>query len=59
MFLKNLLKNKVYMLFLLVTVIQFSAFVGFMSFMPKYLEQQYGKSASEAIFLIGMWKIRM
>lgn len=57
MFLKNLLKNKVYMLFLLVTVIQFSAFVGFMSFMPKYLEQQYGKSASEAIFLIGVYSL--
>ncbi|XP_044137462.1 solute carrier organic anion transporter family member 1A2-like [Bufo gargarizans] len=56
-FLKNLLKNKVYMLFLLVTVIQFSGFVGFMSFMPKYLEQQYGKSASEAIFLIGVYSI--
>nr|DBA30243.1 TPA: hypothetical protein GDO54_006251 [Pyxicephalus adspersus] len=56
-FLKNLLKNKVYMLFLLVTVIQFSGFVGFFSFMPKYLEQHYGKSASEAIFLIGVYSL--
>ncbi|XP_075066901.1 solute carrier organic anion transporter family member 1A2-like isoform X2 [Mixophyes fleayi] len=55
--LKNLLKNKVYMLFLLVTVIQFGAFVGFMSFTPKYLEQQYGISASEAIFLIGVYSL--
>lgn len=56
-FLKNLLKNKVYMLFILVTVIQFSAYVGLFSFFPKYLEQQYGKSASEAIFLIGVYSL--
>ncbi|XP_069819809.1 solute carrier organic anion transporter family member 1A2-like [Dendropsophus ebraccatus] len=55
--LKTLLRSPVYMLFLLVTVIQFSAFTGFMSFMPKYLEQQYGKSASEAIFLIGVYSL--
>ncbi|XP_063785483.1 solute carrier organic anion transporter family member 1A2-like isoform X2 [Pseudophryne corroboree] len=52
--LNGLLRNKVYMLFLLVTFIQFSAFVGFFSFTPKFLEQQYGISASEAIFLIGV-----
>ncbi|XP_056408935.1 solute carrier organic anion transporter family member 1A2-like isoform X2 [Hyla sarda] len=55
--LKTLLRSQVFMLFLLVTVIQFSAFTGFMSFMPKYLEQQYGKSASEAIFLIGVYSL--
>ncbi|KAM5172161.1 solute carrier organic anion transporter family member 1A2-like [Mantella aurantiaca] len=57
LFLKNLLKNKVYMLFILVTVIQFAAFAGFFSFTPKYLEQQYGKSASEAIFMIGVYTL--
>ncbi|KAM4676552.1 solute carrier organic anion transporter family member 1A2-like isoform 1-T1 [Discoglossus pictus] len=56
-FLKAILKNKVYMLFALVTVIQFNAFVGFFSFMPKYVEQQYGKSASEAIFLIAVYNM--
>ncbi|XP_069618871.1 solute carrier organic anion transporter family member 1A2-like [Ranitomeya imitator] len=55
--LQNLLKNRVYLLFLLVTVLQFSAFVGFMTFLPKYLEQQYGKPASEAIFLIGVYSL--
>ncbi|XP_075705007.1 solute carrier organic anion transporter family member 1A2-like isoform X2 [Rhinoderma darwinii] len=55
--LKKLLKNEIFMLFLLVTVIQFSAFVGFMSFTPKYLEQQFGISASEAIFLIGVYSL--
>lgn len=32
---------------------QFNAFVNMMFFMPKYLEQQYGKSTSDAVFLIG------
>uniref|UniRef100_A0A8C8SVB4 Solute carrier organic anion transporter family member n=1 Tax=Pelusios castaneus TaxID=367368 RepID=A0A8C8SVB4_9SAUR len=50
---KSLFYNPVYMLFVCITVIQFSAFNGMISFMPKYVEQQYGKSASEAIFLIG------
>ncbi|CAH2278559.1 solute carrier organic anion transporter family member 1A2 [Pelobates cultripes] len=56
-FLKNLCRNKVYMLFLVVTIIQFSGFIGFISFMPKYIEQQYGKSASEAIFLITVYNL--
>ncbi|XP_053575107.1 solute carrier organic anion transporter family member 1A2 [Bombina bombina] len=55
--LKHLFKNKVYTLFVIVTVIQFDAFIGFISFMPKYLEQQYGKSASEAIFLIAVYNL--
>ncbi|NWH76824.1 SO1A4 protein, partial [Piaya cayana] len=51
-YLKALFCNPVYMLFILITVLQFSAFNGLMTFMPKYLEQQFGKSASDAIFLI-------
>lgn len=54
-FLKSLLCNPIYMLFILISVIQFNAFVNMISFMPKYLEQQYGKSSSDAIFLIGMF----
>ncbi|XP_067415287.1 solute carrier organic anion transporter family member 1A2-like [Emydura macquarii macquarii] len=56
-FLRSLFYNSVYMLFICVTVIQFSAFNGMISFMPKYLEQQYGKSASEAIFLIAVYNL--
>uniref|UniRef100_A0A8D0HUL7 Solute carrier organic anion transporter family member n=1 Tax=Sphenodon punctatus TaxID=8508 RepID=A0A8D0HUL7_SPHPU len=56
-FVKSLLCNPVYMLFIGVTVIQFSAFIGMFSFMPKYLEQQYGKSASDAIFLIAVYNL--
>ncbi|NXN59414.1 SO1A2 protein, partial [Rynchops niger] len=56
-FLKALFRNPVYMLFICITVLQFSAFNGMISFMPKYLEQQFGKSASDAIFLIGVYNL--
>uniref|UniRef100_A0A803V5P0 Solute carrier organic anion transporter family member n=1 Tax=Ficedula albicollis TaxID=59894 RepID=A0A803V5P0_FICAL len=56
-FLKALLHNPVYMLFICITVLQFSAFDGMISFLPKYLEQQFGKSASDAIFLIGVYNL--
>ncbi|XP_014687874.3 solute carrier organic anion transporter family member 1A2 isoform X1 [Equus asinus] len=56
-FLKSLLCNPIYMLFILISVIQFNAFVNMISFMPKYLEQQYGKSSSDAIFLIGIYNL--
>ncbi|TKC36467.1 hypothetical protein EI555_014751, partial [Monodon monoceros] len=58
-FMKSLLCNPVYMLFILISVLQFNAFVNMISFMPKYLEQHYGKSASDAIFLIECHKIYM
>ncbi|KAF4022727.1 hypothetical protein G4228_014883 [Cervus hanglu yarkandensis] len=48
----NLLFNPIYMLFILISVLQFNAFVCMISFMPKYMEQHYGKSTSEAIFLM-------
>ncbi|XP_058599464.1 solute carrier organic anion transporter family member 1A2 isoform X2 [Neofelis nebulosa] len=51
-FMKSLLCNPVYMLFILISIIQFNAFVNMFTFMPKYLEQQHGKSASDVIFLI-------
>ena len=54
-FMKSLLCNPIYMLFILISVLQFNAFVSMVSFMPKYMEQHYGKSASEAIFLLGMF----
>ncbi|NXW14408.1 SO1A2 protein, partial [Circaetus pectoralis] len=56
-FLKDLFRNPVYMLFICITVLQFNAFNGMISFMPKYLEQQFGKSASDAIFLIGVYNL--
>uniref|UniRef100_A0A8C4W1B6 Solute carrier organic anion transporter family member n=1 Tax=Gopherus evgoodei TaxID=1825980 RepID=A0A8C4W1B6_9SAUR len=56
-FLRSLFHNPVYMLFICITVMQFSAFNGMITFMPKYLEQQYGKSASQAIFLIAVYNL--
>ncbi|XP_009862882.1 PREDICTED: solute carrier organic anion transporter family member 1A2 [Apaloderma vittatum] len=56
-FLKALFRNPVYMLFICVTVLQFNAFIGMITFLPKYLEQQFGKSASDAIFLIGVYNL--
>ncbi|NXA36795.1 SO1A4 protein, partial [Eudromia elegans] len=56
-YLKALFRNSVYMLFIFISVLQFSAFNGMVSFMPKYLEQQFGKSASDAIFLIGVYNL--
>ena len=43
------------MLFILISIVQFNAFVNMVTFMPKYLEQHYGKSSSDAIFLMGMF----
>ncbi|KAM6214912.1 solute carrier organic anion transporter family member 1A2 [Rhynchocyon petersi] len=56
-FMKSLLLNPIYMLFILISVLQFNAFVNMISFMPKYMEQQYGKSPSDAIFLIGIYNL--
>uniref|UniRef100_A0A673TFS5 Solute carrier organic anion transporter family member n=1 Tax=Suricata suricatta TaxID=37032 RepID=A0A673TFS5_SURSU len=54
---KSLLCNPIYMLFILISIIQFNAFVNMFTFMPKYLEQQHGKSASDIIFLIGIYNL--
>ncbi|NP_001243524.1 solute carrier organic anion transporter family member 1A2 isoform X1 [Sus scrofa] len=56
-FMKSLLCNPIYMLFILISVLQFNAFASMFSFMPKYLEQHYGKSTSDAIFLIGIYNL--
>lgn len=56
-FMKSLFCNPVYMLFMLISVVQFNAFINVVFFMPKYVEQQYGKSTSEAIFLIGIYNL--
>ncbi|KAG3292292.1 solute carrier organic anion transporter family member 1A2 isoform X1 [Ictidomys tridecemlineatus] len=56
-FMKSLSCNPIYMLFILISVLQFNAFASMFSFMPKYLEQQYGKSTSDAIFLIGIYNL--
>ncbi|XP_076796879.1 solute carrier organic anion transporter family member 1A4-like isoform X2 [Arvicanthis niloticus] len=51
---KSLSCNQIYMLFLLISVLQLSAFFNMTNLGPKYLEQQYGKSSADAIFLMGL-----
>ncbi|XP_055990598.1 solute carrier organic anion transporter family member 1B1-like isoform X2 [Sorex fumeus] len=52
--LKSLLTNTVYVLLLLSVLLQVSAFIGILTYVFKYLEQQYGKSASEANTVLGI-----
>ncbi|XP_051011488.1 solute carrier organic anion transporter family member 1A5-like [Acomys russatus] len=53
-FMKSLFCNRIYILFILISVLQFNAFSNSLIFLPKYLEHQYGKSTAEAVFLIGL-----
>nr|XP_021517718.1 solute carrier organic anion transporter family member 1A5-like [Meriones unguiculatus] len=54
-FMKSLSCNTIYMLFIFISVLQFNAFVDSFTFLPKYLEQQFGKSTAEVVFLIGLY----
>ncbi|XP_043820908.1 solute carrier organic anion transporter family member 1A2 isoform X2 [Dromiciops gliroides] len=54
---KSLFCNRIYVLFLVTSILQFNAFIIMFSFLPKYMEQQYGISASEAIFLMGIYNL--
>ncbi|NWI02905.1 SO1C1 protein, partial [Tichodroma muraria] len=52
--LKKVLGNRMYFTFLCCSLLQFSSFIGFVTYKPKYMEQQYGQSTSKSNFLIGM-----
>ncbi|NWU11097.1 SO1C1 protein, partial [Cephalopterus ornatus] len=52
--LKKVLSNRMYFTFLCCSLLQFSSFIGFLTYKPKYMEQQYGQSTSKSNFLIGM-----
>ncbi|XP_056349792.1 solute carrier organic anion transporter family member 1C1-like [Oenanthe melanoleuca] len=52
--LKKVLGNRMYFTFLCCSLLQFSGFIGFLTYKPKYMEQQYGQSTSKSNFLIGM-----
>ncbi|XP_036037712.1 solute carrier organic anion transporter family member 1A5-like isoform X2 [Onychomys torridus] len=56
-FMKSLFCNLIYMLFILLSVLHLNAIVIIITFMPKYLEQQYGKSTTEIVFLIGLYTL--
>ncbi|NXD10545.1 SO1C1 protein, partial [Nothocercus nigrocapillus] len=50
----KILANPMYIMLLLGSLLQFNSFVGFLTYKPKYLEQQYGQSASKSNFIIGL-----
>ncbi|NWT36626.1 SO1C1 protein, partial [Chroicocephalus maculipennis] len=52
--LKKVLSNRMYFTLLCCSVLQFSSFIGFLTYKPKYMEQQYGQSTSKSNFLIGL-----
>ncbi|KFP77335.1 Solute carrier organic anion transporter family member 1C1, partial [Acanthisitta chloris] len=52
--LKKVLSNRMYFTLLCASLLQFSSFIGFLTYKPKYMEQQYGQSTSKSNFLIGV-----
>ncbi|NWQ78250.1 SO1C1 protein, partial [Columbina picui] len=52
--LKKVLSNRMYFTFLCCSLLQFNSFIGFITYKPKYMEQQYGQSTSKSNFLIGL-----
>uniref|UniRef100_A0A9J7YI14 Solute carrier organic anion transporter family member n=1 Tax=Cyprinus carpio carpio TaxID=630221 RepID=A0A9J7YI14_CYPCA len=55
--LKRLLTNGIYLLYLVYSVLALNAFTIVITYTPKYLEQQFGQSASKTNFLIGVTSI--
>ncbi|XP_056311221.1 solute carrier organic anion transporter family member 1C1-like [Danio aesculapii] len=51
---KRLLTNKIYILYLMYSIVAFNDFAIVATYTPKYLEQQFGQSASKTNFLIGV-----
>lgn len=51
---KNILTNRLYVIFLALTLLQISSFIGSFTYIFKYIEQQYGQSTSQANFLLGL-----
>ncbi|XP_056311225.1 solute carrier organic anion transporter family member 1C1-like [Danio aesculapii] len=54
---KRLLTNKIYILYLAHSIVAFNDFAIGASYTPKYLEQQFGQSASKTNFLIGVTSV--
>ncbi|XP_054844851.1 solute carrier organic anion transporter family member 1B3-like [Eublepharis macularius] len=52
--LKRALGNRMYIVLLCASLLQFNSFIGYMTYQPKYIEQQYGQSASKSNFIIGL-----
>ncbi|XP_067861426.1 solute carrier organic anion transporter family member 1C1-like [Heptranchias perlo] len=55
--LKALFSNPIYVLYLLSIIVQYNSLIGMLTFKPKFIEQQYGQSASKSNFVIGLINI--
>ncbi|XP_051011645.1 solute carrier organic anion transporter family member 1B3, partial [Acomys russatus] len=52
--LKSILTNHIFLIFLVLTLLQISSFIGSFTYLFKFIEQQFGQSASQANFLLGV-----
>ncbi|XP_060544905.1 solute carrier organic anion transporter family member 1C1-like [Pantherophis guttatus] len=52
--LKKLFGNPIFLIYLLLTILQYNSLVGIITFESKFMEQQFNISVSRAIFLIGV-----
>ncbi|XP_057638961.1 solute carrier organic anion transporter family member 1B3 [Chionomys nivalis] len=52
--LKSILTNHLYVIFLVLTLLQFSSFIGSFTYLFKFVEQQFSRSASDANFVLGV-----
>ncbi|XP_008849823.2 solute carrier organic anion transporter family member 1B2-like [Nannospalax galili] len=52
--LKSILTNHLYVIYLVLTLLKISSFIGSFTYIFKFVEQQYGRSASQANFLLGL-----
>ncbi|XP_075131596.1 solute carrier organic anion transporter family member 1C1-like [Leptodactylus fuscus] len=52
--LKSLACNRLYAILIVLTLLQMNSFLGFITYKPKYMEQQYGQSISFSNFITGV-----
>nr|DBA30242.1 TPA: hypothetical protein GDO54_006250 [Pyxicephalus adspersus] len=52
--LKKLAFNRLYVVLVVLTLMQVNSFIGFITYKPKYMEQQYGQSISRSNFITGV-----
>ncbi|XP_043943750.1 solute carrier organic anion transporter family member 1C1-like [Protopterus annectens] len=55
--LRKLFQSPVFILYLIISVLKFNTFVGMVTYLQKYLEQEFGESISKANFLIGIFHL--
>ncbi|XP_069819796.1 solute carrier organic anion transporter family member 1C1-like [Dendropsophus ebraccatus] len=52
--LKSLACNNLYVMLMVITLLQTNSFLGFITYKPKYMEQQYGQTISRSNFITGV-----